>query len=428
MLVLTLYRLLLPVLFMAAFPGWVVKMLKRGGLGTRLTERIGIYTTELESEPCGAVHFHAVSVGETMLALKVIRRWLEAEPERRFVLATGTATGHAVATAAGIPSLRVTYSPLDFRWMVRSYLRRFEPSAIVLTEGEVWPHLMLECARREIPVSLVNARMSPRSARRFRRFATFLRPFYSLLHRVALQEKQDADAWEVLGVPRENIVLTGSLKFDPGSGAVPTERAEFQRILDAVGPGKRVVLAASTNLDEEAWIATAIRAAAPDALPVMVPRHAERRSEVAEALAAAGFQVILKSTFPANSVALPSDPQERPVALVVDTTGELRDWTAHATVVIIGKSFLTEGGQNPAEAILAKKPVITGPHMENFQALMTQLADAGGYLTAATQEELAAAIRTALDAGEAARLTQAATSVLARHEGATDRILELLRG
>lgn len=428
MLILTLYRLLLPVLFLAAFPGWVVKMLKRGGLGTRLTERIGIYTTELESEPCGAVHFHAVSVGETMLALKVIRRWLETEPERRFVLATGTATGHAVATAAGIPSLRVTYSPLDFRWMVRSYLRRFEPSAIVLTEGEVWPHLMLECARREIPVSLVNARMSPRSARRFRRFAKFLRPFYSLLHRVALQEKQDADAWKALGVPRENIVLTGSLKFDPGSGAVPTERAEFQRILDAVGPGKRVVLAASTNLDEEAWIATAIRAAAPDALPVMVPRHAERRSEVAEALAAAGFQVILKSTFPADGGALPRDPQERPVVLVVDTTGELRDWTAHATVVIIGKSFLTEGGQNPAEAILAKKPVITGPHMENFQALMTQLADAGGYLTAATQEELAAAIRTALDAGEAARLTQAATSVLARHEGATDRILELLRG
>ncbi|RYD17592.1 MAG: hypothetical protein EOP88_25760, partial [Verrucomicrobiaceae bacterium] len=196
---LTLYRLILPLLFIVAFPGWVMKMLRRGGFGTRLGERAAIYTTPLEYEPCGAVHFHAVSVGESMLALKLIREWQIAEPERRFVLATGTATGHAVATAAGIPGLRVTYSPLDFRWMVRSYLHRFEPSQIVLVEGEVWPHLLRECDSRNIPVRLVNARMSPRSARRFAKFAAWLRPIYRLLDTVAIQEPEDAPIWETLG-------------------------------------------------------------------------------------------------------------------------------------------------------------------------------------------------------------------------------------
>jgi 3-deoxy-D-manno-octulosonic-acid transferase len=106
-------------------------------------------------------------VGEALLALKLIREWLKQEPERRFVLATGTATGHQVATAAAIANVRVTYSPLDFRFMVRRYLNRFEPEQMVLIEGEAWPHLLLACRKRGIPVSLVNARMSPRSAAAF---------------------------------------------------------------------------------------------------------------------------------------------------------------------------------------------------------------------------------------------------------------------
>ena len=128
---LTFYRIILPLLFLAAFPGWIVKMLRRAGFGTRLGERAAIYTTPLDYEPCGAVHVHAFSVGEAMLALKLVREWLVREPERRFVLATGTATSHAVATAADIPGLRVTYSPLDFPSMVRRYLNRFEPSQIM---------------------------------------------------------------------------------------------------------------------------------------------------------------------------------------------------------------------------------------------------------------------------------------------------------
>ena len=416
----TLYRLLLPLLFIAAFPGWLVKMLRRGGLGTRLGERAAIYTAPLEYEPCCAVHFHAVSVGEAMLALKLIREWLGREPGRRFVLATGTATGHAVATAAAIPGLRVTYSPLDFPSMVRRYLNRFEPSQIVLIEAEAWPHLLLTCERRNIPVRLVNARMSPRSARRFAKFASWLRPLYGLLDAIAIQEADDAAIWQTLGIAREKIHHTGSLKFDPASGARPNRRQEFQEILDSFGANRPVVLAASTHAGEDAFIAAAIREANPQALAVLVPRHAERRSEVTADLEKAGFLVNLRST------GLAATGDRRHVFLI-DSTGELGDWTAHADVVIIGKSFLSTGGQNPCEAIMAERPVIFGPHMENFQPLASRLIASGGCISASGPDELARAVSAALDPENARSMTRHASALLAPHEGATQRILALLK-
>jgi len=420
---LLLYRILLPVMFAAAFPGWLVKMLRRGGFGTRLGERAALYAEPGDFEPSGAVHLHAVSVGEAMLALKLIREWRCREPERRFVLATGTATGHAVATAAAIEGLRVTYAPLDFPSMVRRYLDRFEPERIVLVEGEAWPHLLMDCRRRGIRVALVNARMSPRSARRYRRFAALLRPLFSMLDAVAVQEVEDAEIWKVLGVAPKRIHHTGSLKFDPAGGARPVRRPEFQQMLDAFGENRAVVLAASTHPGEDAWIAAAIRDAAPDALPVIVPRHAERRSDVRAELEAAGFHVVLRSRFRP-----PVAAADRRDVFVIDSTGELHDWTAHADVVVIGKSFLATGGQNPAEAILARKPLVCGPHMENFEPLASRLVACGGCLVAENRKQLHDAIQRALDPATAATMSDKAAAILATHEGATARVLDLLDG
>jgi 3-deoxy-D-manno-octulosonic-acid transferase len=415
---LLIYRLTLPLLFIAAFPGWIVKMLRRGGFGTRLGERAAVYTTPRDSEPSGAVHVHAVSVGESLLALKLIREWLVREPEKKFVLATGTATGHAVATQANVPGLRVTYSPLDFISMVRRYLKRFEPERIVLIEGEAWPHLLLACRKRKIPVSLVNARMSPRSARRYRKFTAWVRPVFAMLDAVAIQEPEDTEIWQALGVAAARIHCTGSLKFDPG-GAKPAKRGEFQQMLDAFGK-RPVILAASTHAGEDAWLAAAIRKAAPDALPVIAPRHAERRAEVKGELERAGFTVVMRSKFHAPETC------DRQCVFLIDSTGELRDWTAHADVVIIGKSFLASGGQNPCEAIIAGKPVIFGPHMENFEPLASRLAAAHGCLRAPDETALSNAIIIALDPATASPMTHNAARVLARHDGATQRILDLL--
>lgn len=417
-----LYRLLLPWIFLAAFPGWIVKMLRRGGFSTRLGERVARYSGPVEFEPSGAVHIHAISVGEALLALKLIREWRRSRPESRFVLATGTATGHAVASEAGLADVRVTYAPLDFPWMLRRYLRRFEPSQIVLIEGEAWPCLLIACQRRRIPVRLVNARLSPRSARRYLRFARWLQPHFARLSAVALQDAEDAAIWRDLGVPAANLHHTGSLKIDPGSGPPPTRRPQFQVMLDAFGPGRKIVLAASTHDGEESLIARAIRQADPQALPVIVPRHAERRAAIRNELETTGFHVSLRSEFS------PPPPGDRPGCLVVDSTGELRDWTAHADVVIIGKSFLAIGGQNPCEAVAAGIPLICGPHMENFEPLATRLASAGACLRPARADDLPDAIRQALDPVTAARLTHAARAVLSPHLGATRRIIGILEG
>jgi 3-deoxy-D-manno-octulosonic-acid transferase len=415
----TLYRLLLPLLFIAAFPGWLVKMLRRGGLGSGLGERAAIYPDPPEFEPCGATHIHAVSVGEAMLALKLIREWRLADRSSRFVLATGTATGHAVALEAGLADVRVTYAPLDFPSMLRRYFKRFEPARIILIEGEAWPCLLRECQRRAIPIHLVNARLSPRSRRRYLRFANWLKPHFARLNAVALQDPSDAETWRALGVPGGKLHPTGSLKIDPGSGPPPTRRPEFQTMLDAFGPSRPAVLAASTHDGEELLIARAIIAANPAALPVIVPRHAERRDAIRQDLQTAGFQVTLRSSFS------PPPATAAPACFVVDSTGELRDWTAHADAVIIGKSFLATGGQNPCEAVAAAVPLICGPHMENFELLVTRLTAAEACLRPADATALPAAIIAALDPTTAARLTHNAREVLAPHLGATARIVAL---
>lgn len=421
---LMIYRLVLPLLFVAAFPGWIMKMLRRGGFGTRMGERAAIYTTPLDFEPYGAIHVHAISVGESLLALKLIREWRILQPEQRFVLATGTATGHAVATAAGIPELRVCYAPLDLPSMIQRYFKRFSPAKIILIESEVWPHLLIACQKKNIPIALVNARVSPRSMRRYQRFAAWLRPLFSMLDLVAIQKTEDAALWKSLGVDARKIHHTGSLKFDPTGGTLPQTRPDFQNLLDTFGKGKSVILAASTHAGEDAWIATAVRDAMPEALLLIVPRHAERRWEVKQQLERAGFTVVLRSQLDPSA---PPKIERGPILFLIDSTGELRDWTAHADAVIIGKSFLATGGQNPTEAIQAHRPVIFGPHMENFEPLASRLVANGGCIRAINQSELANAITTVFDPSRMNEMTQNASTILRDHEGATLRILDLLR-
>jgi len=417
-LVLGIYRLVLPVFLLIALPGWLLRMGRRGGFGSGLRERFSIYRPPLEWEPCGAVHFHAVSVGETMIAVKLIRAWRRREPERPFVLATGTATGHAVAVEAGLAGVRVTYAPVDFPICVRRYFQRFEPSQIVLVEGEAWPHLLLAASRRGVPVRLVNARLSPRSERRYRKLAGCVRPVFGMLDAVAAQEPDDVARWAAIGVARERITVTGSSKFDPGAAQRPTRRAEFGAMLEAMGEARPVLLAASTHAGEEAWLGEAL--AGCGALLAIVPRHAERRAEVRTDLERAGYEVVLRSAFHP-----PADPAR--ACLVIDSTGELRDWTAHAALVVIGKSILGRGGQNPAEAILARRPLLFGPHMANFEPLAGALVAAGGAL----RFDDAAGLRSAVvgllaDPARVAAMCDAAAAVLAGHDGATERILDLL--
>jgi len=423
-LVILIYNILLPIFFVLAFPAWLLKMWKRGGYGTGLKQRFGLFDEDVSSEPKDVVYIHAVSVGEVFLALKLIRVWLEKHPDEKVVLVPTTSTGHAVAVENAPEGVRVIYSPLDFGFITKSVFMRFQPKQIVLIEAETWPNLLNVARKMEIPVSLANARLSQRSERRFKKVGFLVRPLFQMLSQIAVQEKEDVDRWTGLGVDAEKIVHTGSVKFDYDGGAKPQQREEFQEIISALNPAKKpVVIAISTFAGEEKAI---IEAIGDRAFPIIVPRHMERREEVVEDLSSVGWTPVLRSTGK-----LPSELPEEP-CFVVDTTGELRDWTAHADLAIVGKSWQLsdkgKGGQNPTEAVAARVPVITGKRMDNFEPLVGAMVAAEGIQQLETIEMLPDAIDEVLSDSELAqKMVESAAAVLAAHDGATVRTVEALK-
>jgi 3-deoxy-D-manno-octulosonic-acid transferase len=414
------YNFLLPLAVVVAAPAWIVRMSRRGGLGPKLWERLAVYDRAPEFEPCGGIYVHAVSVGEVLVALKLIAAWRKEEPGESFILAVTTSTGYALAREKAGDGVRVIYAPVDVPVLVRRVLSRFEPRLLLLIESELWPNLVEISGRRGIPVAMANARLSPRSERRYRALRPLVASFLERVRWIGAQAREHEAIWRDLGGGPGRVLVTGSVKFDQDGQIPPRQRREFGELLRQFGADRPVVLAASTHAGEELLVARAVREV-PGALPLIVPRHAERRREVKKELEAAGFEVILRSGFGA-----PSDCGR--AVLVADTTGELRDWTAHADVAVIGKSFLARGGQNPTEAIAAGIPVVSGVHMENFEPLVTELREAGAISTVAEEADLPGAIaRVLADKEERARMTAAATGILHQHEGATARTVTALR-
>jgi len=415
---LLLYRLASPVLLCLALPSWLRKMGQRGGWNTPMLERFGRYQDDAEWTRCGRVHIHAVSVGESLIALKLIQQW-QSSTEVDVVLAVSTATAYLLARSHASEHLHVVYAPLDLTPFVRSYLQRYQPSCVVLIEAEVWPILMTECQKQKISVCMVNARLSSRSEKRLRRFWQWISPMYDGVARIGVQGPEDEQRFRSLGIGSDRLAITGSIKFDPAAASLPKRREEFAAILNSLAREKRVILAASTHDGEEALLAQALEKSS-DFL-AFVPRHAERRQAVLQSLRAVGKNPWLRSEgIPPVGSAYD--------CLIVDSTGELRDWTAHADAVIIGKSFLAIGGQNPAEAILARVPVLTGPHMENFEPLHTQLLTHHAVAQVDTPEQIPAILeRWFADESLRRETCDRALAVLSQHQNATTRSIDLIQ-
>lgn len=414
---LLIYNLLMPLFLVVSIPGYLIKMKRRGGFGTGLSERFGIYRPRKEDEPKKGLYVHAVSVGEVFIALKFIREWVKTHKEP-VVLATSTATGHQIIRDAALPQVRPLYSPLDVPGLSGRCLSRFNPRAVVLIEAELWPNFAEVCHRRGIPMVMLNARLSPRSERRYAKIRGITSLLFSRLTALGAQNENDRGRFAGIGVNPDIISVTGSIKFDVLGDTPQGEREEFRKILDQLRMGKPVVLAASTHAGEEALIAKAVREA--KCFPLIVPRHAERRANVVADLQAAGFTPILRT-----SGTLPETTPEN-ACYIADTTGELKDWTNLADIAIIGKSFLAKGGQNPVEAIAARVPVITGPEMSNFSDLVKLLEEADG-IVRCSSEEIPTAIRKILDNKEAtAKQIEQAYNALAVHSGATGRSVQLV--
>ena len=425
------YNLLWPVVLVFMLPGALIKMRRRGGNWRDLAQRIGHLPTEKLEAIAGLSHgarrfwVHAVSVGEVGIATKLITRLLREARNPGVILTTTTPTGYALAeefAAKQSGRVVVLYSPLDVPWVARRMLDILEPGQIVLIEAEVWPNLVSVACSRGIPVSLANARLSPRSERRFRRFGALVRPVFGMLDQVLVQEPRDVQRWMALGVTEERLHHTGSIKFDlQGSGVSLTQIGGLRSVLVSAGitPDRALLLLASTHPGEEALLGgvyVRLRQRFPDLALLVVPRHVERVPAVVEELRALGIEPQLRSAVTGFSD-----------CLIVDTTGELRAWQCLATLVVVGKSFLSNGGQNPAEAVMAKKPVLFGPYMENFDAVVELLLSHEGAIQVPDAPSLERSLSTLLiDSTARDQLGQCGYEALQVHEGATEKTVTRL--
>ncbi|MFN2541980.1 MAG: 3-deoxy-D-manno-octulosonic acid transferase, partial [Chthoniobacterales bacterium] len=358
-----LYNLLWPLGLLFFLPGYLRKMLRRGGYRDKFGQRLGIYDIGVRTRLAlgRSTWLHAVSVGEVGIALKLAAQLRGLRSDLRYVLTTTTTTGFAFANQNAPAWLEVMYNPLDFWPVVRRAFAVIRPERIVLIEAEVWPNLVAEAHARGVPVMLANARLSTRSEQRFRRFRFFVAPTFRLLDLVCVVEPEDIDRWAALGVDRARIHETGSIKYDGANVEPdPTGPLEVLRALE-IDDRPPVLLGGSTHPGEEdvmAQIFRELRDEFSNLLLIVAPRHAERATEVQRTLELLGLRVVRRSQ--------PARISGNVDCILLDTTGELRNWYAIATVVFVGKSLLAHGGQNPAEVIVAGKPVVFGPHMENF--------------------------------------------------------------
>src|SRR5881409_596397 len=211
------YNLFWPIGLLFFLPSYLVKMIRRGGYGEKFGQRLGIYNREVcvrlsKQKP---TWLHAVSVGEVNIALKLANSLRALEPGLHCVLTTTTTTGFALANKNAPAWIEVMYTPLDYWPIMRRAFAVIRPTRIVLVEAEIWPNLAAEAHTRRISLALVNARLSPRSERRYQRFRFFLAPTFRLLDLVCVQEPADADRWQRIGVERSRTKCTGSIKYDP---------------------------------------------------------------------------------------------------------------------------------------------------------------------------------------------------------------------
>jgi 3-deoxy-D-manno-octulosonic-acid transferase len=381
----------------------------------RRPERYGLASAP---RPSGfLVWFHAASVGETNVALPVIDAIAAERPEVRILLTTATVTSARLAQARLPRGALHQYVPLDIQAFVQRFLQHWRPDLAVLVESEIWPNLVLETKARQIPLLLINGRMSTSSFRRWRRRPGLSRPLFSAFDLVLAQNDTLAERFAQLGVGRALDV--GNLKAD---APPPPVDLSGRRKLDAALQGRTVWLAASTHPGEDEIVTAAharMSRVRPDLLTIIVPRHPERGPQIAEQLKALGATVTLRSEgkLPENATGI----------YVADTIGELGLFYALSPVAFVGGSLTERGGQNPVEPIKLGAAVLTGPHWQNFRDSYAELLRAGGCKEVKDAGDLAEAALGLLEDGNARRaMTERASRTIAAMGGALPCTLEAL--
>lgn len=380
-----------------------------------LPQRFG-FVPRLQGRPAW---FHAVSVGETLAAVPLIQEYRRRHPQTPVLVTTMTPTGSDRVRAAFGDAVAHVYLPYDLPGAVARFLDRAQPRLGVLMETELWPNLLAAARQRGIPMALLNARLSARSARGYARVANLLRPALDDLALVSAQTRADARRFRCLGLAPCRLRVLGSIKFDQQVPPGVLDRG--RRLRQALGAGRPVWIAASTHAGEEQAALEAhrrLRETLPQAGLVLVPRHPERFDAVAELCARQGFPPARRSTGAAPGAA---------AVYLGDTMGELPLMLAAADVAFVGGSLVPRGGHNLLEPAALGLPVLTGPHTFNFHAIHRLLERGGGCRTVNSAQALAVALSELLgDRDRRLAMGEAACQVVARHRGSRERMLEAL--
>lgn len=416
------YRILFPILLVLTLPYYLWRMLRRGGYATDFSQRLGFFP-DLGPVPPGRRRFwiQAVSVGEIQAIGPLLAR-LKAAGDVEIVLTTTTSTGYRIAKELHAAAVdKVGIFPADLWPCSALAWSRIRPDIAVLVEGELWPEHLAQARRRGVPAVLINGRLSDRSFARHLRLRPVSRRLFSRFSAICAGSEEDARRFREIGV---SPILTGNLKFDVSAPAPvsPEERGRLRESLGFAGCDC-VILGSSTWQGEESMLLrtlAGLRKAGLDARLLLVPRHAERREEVAREVADSGFGWHQRSTgapAPAGTV-----------VHLADTTGELRALTAAADIAFCGKSLRPhEGGQTPVEAAAAGLAIVYGPRMTNFREMCAQLEAAGAAFRTEDAAQAETVIgRLARDAGESKATGMRATQWCQRNRGATERTAALL--
>lgn len=416
-------RLIYSLAWWLALPLVLLRLFVRGrkepGYRLHIAERLGFYGRVQYDGSTPLLWVHAVSVGETRAAQPLIDALLAAYPTHQLLLTHMTPTGRATGKDlfGKQPRVLQSYLPYDTGWMAGRFLRAFQPRICVLMETEVWPNVMAQCVRYDVPVALVNARLSERSLKKALKFPSLFVEAAAAMSCVAAQTESDAQRVKQLGAP--DVHVTGSIKFDV---TPPEEMLQRGALLRAQFGQRKVLACANTRDGEEALILDALLAVnRPDILLMIVPRHPQRFDDVAQMVQARGLSLARRS----NAGTAPLNPDVR--VFLGDSMGEMFAYYSACDLAFVGGSLLPLGGHNLIEASAVGKPVLIGPHTFNFADAAENAIAAGGAIRVANAANLwQQAIRLLDDDLARNAMGQKAQHFAQQHGGATRRTMSLL--
>ena len=421
-----LYSVVTLLLLVVLSPYFVYQAMRHNKYLGSLGQRFGYLPVSFNLDGDQSIWVHAVSVGEVLAARPIISELRRRYPTLKLFLSTTTLSGQQLARRNVADVDGVFYLPFDWMFTVRRTLKLVNPRLFVMVETEIWPNLLRECRRRGIRTALVNGRISQRSFPRYRLARPFFRRVLADIDRFCVQGEESARRLVELGAEPSRITVTGSLKFEsldatPIPGRGPARVLRFFRL----SANRPVLVAGSTMKGEEEFIVRAFNRfrstpAGSNALLVIAPRHPERFVEAERICRQEGLSTVRRSE-------LPIDAEPRADAVVLDTIGELAQLYQIATAVFVGGSLVPSGGHNILEPALFGKPIVFGPHMENFSEIAEAFVTNGAAVQVRGEREIDDVMLSLMnDPVRRARLGAAARALVDANRGARDKTLTAL--